>query len=133
MFQYLISIILGVICTEAITELIVHSDIMSPIRELADNYNDFASKLVNCGYCCSIWAAAFCAYFMAPLLLPTQTAFVNFVIWTLTFHRLSKFLDDFVDKYLAKNTNNDDNMFDEADAQFGITESSQVPLDESDE
>lgn len=123
-----LSIALGVICTEAVTELVVHSEIMQPMRAYLEEFSDFIGKLVNCGYCCSMWAAIPSAYFMAPLTIPTNIWLANLVIWILVFHRLSNFLDDFVDKYLRE-----DMPFQKADDFFGVdrevVESTQVPVE----
>lgn len=128
----IISVIIAVICTEAITQLIVHSEIFRPLRNLAENAGDFTGNLVNCGYCVSVWAAIPCAFFMAPLAFPSEYWQLNWFIWMLVIHRLSNFLDDFADRYLS-NPIIEENPFSEADEHFGIIRDgqkvSQVPID----
>lgn len=120
MLKTAISIFLGIICTEAITELIVHSVIFKPIRDYISSLSNFTHELVGCGYCISVWAAMFCSFLVAPLTLPTHFFAANWLIWTLTFHRLSNFLNDFADRYISDHHSEDAEMFKEADKFFGI-------------
>lgn len=131
---------LAVIVTEALTQLVVHSDIVEPIRSFLQNRFDWLGRLVSCGYCFSVWAAMPCAYFMAPLTKPTPHFYLNLVIWVLVIHRLSNFLDDFVDRYLTsvvQSVTIGDEMFAEADQHFGIEreihEASDVSLSDSEQ
>ena len=121
----LISVFVAIICTEAITQLVVHSEIFRPSREfVAKNLNPFWAMLVHCGYCFSVWAAFPCAVLMAPLYFPSTYSVCNLFIWTIVIHRLSNFLDDFTDKYLRNDDegedDDDDDSFLNADEHFGI-------------
>lgn len=125
-----ISVILGIICTEAITELVVHSQIFSKIRDIAESFGEYGKMLFNCGYCFSIWSAALCAYTIAPLTIPHANRYVNLLVWTIVFHRLSNFLNDFVDKYLANPIETlTETDFSNADEHFGISRGSHDATD----
>lgn len=132
----IVAVILAVICTEAITQLVVHSEMFRPLREFAE-FSDFTETLVSCGYCFSVWAALLCSYWMAPLAFPTSYWAINWIIWTLVIHRLSNFLDDFADRYLEGPYIMNQNPFANADEHFGIvhdeTNVSNIEIDTEEE
>ena len=118
MFDIILAAALGIICTEAVTELVVHSEIFRPLREKIGSYSEFTFTLINCGYCFSVWTAAFFSLVLGPN-LPCSSRLLNFLVWLLFFHRCSNFLNDFADKYFPNKSSLEVN-FDEADKMFGI-------------
>lgn len=52
-------LVLWIIATEALTELVVESVLFSSVRELAEVFGPLPTTLFHCGYCMSVWMAAF--------------------------------------------------------------------------
>lgn len=109
----MIELILAIICTEATTELVVHSQIFEPFRNFMYRLGEFQHKLVSCGYCFSIWASFLFAILLAPYSEPTYWIPINIFIWMLVIHRASNFLNDFADRYLRE-----PDTFDRANRMF---------------
>jgi hypothetical protein len=96
-FALIISIVI-----EAITEIIVESEFPLALwaREFATGfaipkdddlskikwYHNFFYKLLTCGYCCSIWIAFGCSFFIPDFQLNILN---NIVVKTFLLHRLS--------------------------------------------
>lgn len=81
-------VVLGVISTEAITEIITKSDIFAPLMTRLALRDDFFSRLLTCPYCLSVWVAGFNTIL---ILLYLEFASSIFLIPILVFsiHRLS--------------------------------------------
>ena len=77
--------ILGIIATEAITEILVNAEILDRPRRLVSRFW-FPRKMLECGYCTSFWAGLFV---FGVLLLRAEIVLVPIV-----FARLSNFLHD---------------------------------------
>ena len=102
--MFLFKIIIAIILTEAITELVVKSEIFYPIRkfffEHKDNkIYDWLYLLTDCGYCFSVWAGWFVALvFIYPF---EEIKIISFKIdWFflgLLLHRLSNVFHYLVD------------------------------------
>ena len=98
--------ILAVIITEAITELLTKSEIFIPLRGFFFNRRDkkvfgFIHKLLDCGYCTSVWSGWFVAlvFFKDIGIL---NVWVDWFFVGLVIHRLSNvlhFLIDRLDRY----------------------------------
>lgn len=76
-----------IVAVEALTEIIVASDIATRFRTWFYNLNDFTAKLISCGYCLSVWVSM-------PFALVVPNGFtdyfiLNWVISVLILHRLS--------------------------------------------
>lgn len=50
--------ILAIICVEAITEILVQSDLFFEVRDWIGRKSNKLATLVTCGYCTSVWVAA---------------------------------------------------------------------------
>jgi hypothetical protein len=98
----LFKLLCGLILTEALTELIVKSEIFCPVRKFFFDRRDnkFFNKihyLLDCGYCTSVWAG----WFFAFLFINESLFFSRYVDWFfvgLIFHRLSNLLHNIYDR-----------------------------------
>ena len=93
----MIKIILLILATEAITEIIVSGDIFSTFREYVWKINSFFGKLINCGYCLSVWVSAL-------LTIPIYNGLELIYLIPLVFaiHRLSNVWHEFIVKWLKR-------------------------------
>lgn len=89
--------------TEAVTEIIVKSNIFIFIRDYLDkrskesSFFEFFSELLACGHCTSVWVA----FFVSLILTIGGVTLVNkyvdwFLLWMLT-HRFSNLIHFFID------------------------------------
>lgn len=110
MFLFVV-FILSVIFVEALTELIIKSELLLSWRERQKSRDDFSSKLFSCGYCFSFWSAAIASFIysliVCRLLLgpPGPNHLLFFPIWIffiLVLQRCSNYLHNFNDKWLDK-------------------------------
>lgn len=92
----------GIVLTEALTELIVKSEILRPFRKFFFDRkeNKLFSKtheLLDCGYCTSVWIGWFFAilFFSGGLLI---SKYIDWFFIGLIFHRLSNFLHNIYDR-----------------------------------
>lgn len=80
--------IFAIIATEAITEIIVESEIMMSVRIFCNNKNPkFLGKLVACGYCTSVWVAAFIAWVLPGMIF--DIIILDYFIRLFCLHRAS--------------------------------------------
>lgn len=96
-------VIIAVIITEAITEIVVKSELFLPVKskifELGNNNRFFKwlHSLIDCGYCFSVWAGLF-----TSLLMLNDFNIVNkYVDWFLlgiVVHRLSNLFHNIMDR-----------------------------------
>lgn len=98
-----IEFLLAVILTEAITEVVVKSELFLPLREKLFNLgkdNRFFSwlhKLLDCGYCFSVWAGMFVAIlFFRDLNLLHWS--VDWFFIGVVLHRLANLFHNFMDR-----------------------------------
>jgi hypothetical protein len=110
MFLLLVFLVipLSVVFVEGLTELVTKSVIFEPLREKLAAKNSFLNKLLQCGYCTSVWVAIFPAVFTAVLLA------CSFSLWfvlsafplVVVYHRMSNYLhnvnDSRWDKFYRK-------------------------------
>lgn len=90
--------------TEALVEILVDSDITAPYRKKFKQYvypfeprQDtyytnilvFIDKLISCGYCSSVWVAAYFSLLMPHVL---DNPWHNWVCFTLVIHRISNWV-----------------------------------------
>jgi hypothetical protein len=76
--------ILAVVATEAIVEILLHSELLDKPRQYLMNHSWFFQKVLSCGWCLSAWIGA--AMF-AVIMLGWQIILVPIAI-----HRGSNFL-----------------------------------------
>ena len=105
--MFLFKFILAIVLTEAITELVVKSELFYPIRRFFFKrkssfiFNWFHS-LMDCGYCFSVWAG----WFVSLMYVIFSDGFVlfnniilNWFFMGVVFHRLSNVLHYLVDVF----------------------------------
>lgn len=97
--MFFISVLIAIILTEAITEIVVKSEIFYPVRRFLFNhsYNSifhFLHSLLDCGYCFSVWAGVF----SIVLIFFTENIIINFFILSIVVHRLSNMLHFIIDR-----------------------------------
>ena len=108
MMIFMICLLLAVIVTEAATELVVDSEIFSKVRalllvkegmdpnSLVYRIKLFLFKLINCGYCTSVWIAGAVALLTLDMYnLEHFNLLPDYIKWlgiTLVLHRLSNWL-----------------------------------------
>lgn len=117
-----LKLIFSIFIVESITELLTKSEIFSPVREWFFNRRDkkvlgFIHRLLDCGYCTSVWAGWFVAliffkdveiingwvdWFFIGLVLQRMANTLHFVI-----DRLDRYKAiDFLDQGQGENNNN---------------------------
>src|SRR6056297_4235391 len=91
MYILILKLIVAVICTEAMTELAVKSDIFLPLRKFLFGSRfrifNFIHKIFDCGYCFSVWAAM-----LSIVLICNINIFTIYFMAVLVIHRLSNVL-----------------------------------------
>lgn len=92
----------AVVFTEALTELIVKSQIFSPARVWLSFQSSFLKELLSCGYCTSVWVALSFTLVSGMVLPFTGTEILNALVTALVIHRLSNYLHNFNDCWLDK-------------------------------
>ena len=95
------TIILAIITTEALTELVVKSEIFSPLREWFFNKREnkickFIHELLDCGYCFSVWVAFFVSITLVNLSFVSE--YLGWFIAWMVVHRLSNLLHFVIDR-----------------------------------
>jgi hypothetical protein len=91
MYILILKIIAAVICTEAMTELAVKSELFLPLRKFLFESKlgifRFIHKIFDCGYCFSVWAAM-----LSIVLIYNINIFTIHLMAVLIIHRLSNLL-----------------------------------------
>ena len=99
----ILKILLAIVLTEAITELVVKSEIFRPLRAKIFNlgqdnkFFNWLHNLLDCGYCFSVWvgwAVAFLFYQEYDLVSP----YVDWFIVGLFFHRTANLFHNIMDR-----------------------------------
>lgn len=96
----MITYMLLIVLVEAITEILVDSQIFSKPRELIYTNSSFFGELVTCGYCTSVWVSAAVAW-MAVLSL-SPYFMVNYIVTVMVLHRLSNVWHEAIKKWLNR-------------------------------
>jgi len=105
MILTILTILLLIIAVEATTEIITSSKLVSPLQTkwrewtypidrppptgIVQAVRVFIDNLWNCGYCASVWVAAFYSAF-APIII--QEYFINWLVFVFVLHRLSNWM-----------------------------------------
>lgn len=96
-------ILIAIIFTEAITELIVKSEFFYPVRkfffESSSNILKFIHKIIDCGYCFSVWSAIF-TFIMFYII---NNLYFNYFIYCIVLHRLSNLFHFTIDRFNKNN------------------------------
>jgi hypothetical protein len=97
-----ICFILLPILTEALTELVIKSEIFKGPRDWIKSWGSWFDTLFSCGYCFSVWVA-FGVVFITQLSYNlTGYVWLDFVISALLIHRLSNVFHNIIDKWTDK-------------------------------
>lgn len=100
----LFKIIFAIILTEAITEIVVKSELLLPIRKAVFDKRNFKffkwlHSLLDCGYCFSVWAGWLSAVFLFAI-NPSFVLISKYIDWVfigLFLHRSSNILHYIID------------------------------------
>lgn len=99
-FKYFIFVIL----TEAITELVVKSELFFPLRAylhkkgMDNGFFKWLHELIDCGYCFSVWAGWTVALFLVALDTILISKYFDWILVGLILHRLSNVLHFLIDR-----------------------------------
>lgn len=97
------SIFLAIVLTEAITELVVKSEIFRPLRAKIfalgqeNKFFGWVHNLLDCGYCFSVWAG----WAVAFLFRNEFNLFYQYLDWVLIglfFHRMANLAHNIMDR-----------------------------------
>ena len=99
----------AILATEAIVELIVASEVLFNTRDWIAQRSIFFGKLVNCGYCVSVWVAALMFAYYLPIGQYMELLCVNRFVWVITLiakavivHRLSNVLHELFSRWFHR-------------------------------
>jgi len=96
-------LIFAVVVTEAFTELITKAEITEPIRKFIftkghkNRVFNWLHRLLDCGYCTSVWIGAFMALFLFKD-VHFVTPYLDWLFIGLVLHRFSNVLHFVIDK-----------------------------------
>lgn len=96
-------VIIAIILTEAITEIVVKSELFLPLRskifELGKNNKFFKwlHSLIDCGYCFSVWVGVFTSIFLLNGLHIIHK-YVDWFLLGIIIHRLSNLFHNIMDR-----------------------------------
>ncbi|MBD3260368.1 MAG: hypothetical protein GF334_01600 [Candidatus Altiarchaeales archaeon] len=100
---YLFVLLVVSFAVEALTEIVIKSEVFRPFRELIFKLGPFFQKLFTCGYCFSVWVALAAVSAVPDLVLPLSGVFgVNMLLTILVVHRLSNVIHNVIDKWTDK-------------------------------
>ena len=93
----------AVICTEAVTEIVVKSEFFLPLRGKVfklgqtNKFFDWLHRLLDCGYCFSVWAGVlFAALFFRNIELVHTS--IDWLLVGLVLHRLANLFHNTMDR-----------------------------------
>jgi len=96
-----------ILCIEAITELIVDADIFFNVRDWLSQKSNFLGKLLNCGYCVSVWVS-FPFALVAPGIIFKYDTLISIIFlmdllvkWMIL-HRLSNLVHELIVRLLQR-------------------------------
>jgi hypothetical protein len=103
MLIYVLLILGLAFATEAVVQLVIKSEIFSPIRRLASKLGYWTDELFKCGYCFSVWVALGMITVVPAVILPVSDwHVVNVLLTLLVVHRLSNIMHNVIDKWTDK-------------------------------
>lgn len=92
--------IMALILTEAVTEVVVKSELFKPLRKLlfekGNKFTKFLHDLLDCGYCTSVWVGCFMSLMLIDL--PLIHWSIDWLLYGLAIHRVSNMLHFVIDK-----------------------------------
>jgi len=107
--NYLLVLLLCILVNEALVEL-MKSGFFEFVREFflarqeKNKFYNFIYRLVNCGYCFSVWSSVFLTILVFSLLSINLTGcfILDALFFFMLTHRLSNFFHDSWDRYVSK-------------------------------
>ena len=97
----MIKLLALIIAVEAVTEILVASEIFAKLRELTYKISVFLGKLFSCGYCMSVWISTlFVCFCVTPEL--SYYPIVDKFITIFVIHRLSNIWHEFISRWLNR-------------------------------
>lgn len=88
---------------EALTEILVASEIMRVPREFIAKLSGFLGVLVHCGYCTSVWISASVAWIIPMFVWAfTPHFWLNYFLTAFVLHRVSNLLHEAFSKWLNR-------------------------------
>lgn len=105
MLNELITLLFLIVVVEAITEIVVSSTIFQPLRNFIlkragkSTICNFLGKLIQCGYCTSVWISLIFAFFVPIHLV---NVYIDFIIFVFVLHRLSNFWHEFLSRWFSR-------------------------------
>ena len=99
---FILNVLLMALVTEAITQLVIKSEIFQPARGQISKLGYWPSELMKCGYCFSVWAAFLVVGLGSISYSLTGNSFVDFLFVFILVHRLSNIMHNGVDKWTDK-------------------------------
>ena len=96
----MIAWILSIIAVEAVTEIIVQSNIFSRLRNALAKVSNFLGEWITCGYCLSIWISASVAWFLPGDV--THIVIIDYLIRIFVLHRISNVLHELLSRWFSR-------------------------------
>lgn len=99
--------ILAIIFVEAITEIIVQSEIFFSLRNFIARTSAFLGNLISCGYCTSVWVSAIIGWALPGnvlyLWMPnTTTMVIDCILKIFVLHRISNVLHEAFSRWFSR-------------------------------
>jgi signal transduction histidine kinase len=99
---YFILFLFNLVLVEAITNLLVKSDLFSPIRKhLFESSNmvlKFISRILDCPYCTSVWSAFFCVGVTYLFVINVLPVLIVLFFLSIILHRFSNIIHHIIDR-----------------------------------
>lgn len=88
------------IFVEAVTEIIVSSDIFLSFRNFVGQHSSFFGQLIHCGYCASVWVSASVAWI--PSTIVVGYPWLDYIVYVFVLHRLSNLFHELTCKWMNR-------------------------------
>lgn len=92
--------ILAIIFVEAVTEILVDSQIFEGLRDWLYQNFEFLHKLISCGYCLSVWVAGSIAWALPGMI--TGYFIPDMIIKLFVLHRASNGLHELLTRWFKR-------------------------------
>lgn len=102
MLSLLVTMVCLTLVTEAITEIVVKSQIFLPFRKYVSSKSQFLKELFHCGYCFSVWVATGVTLICGISIPLTERGIIDVPVTVLVVHRLSNIVHNVIDKWTDK-------------------------------
>jgi len=103
MIEFVVGIILYILATEAITDILVNSDIIQPFKKFLYKNKDkvilyFLHELFDCAYCMSVWVSFI--LLISSLNFFNITTFISFIVLWMVIHKVAFILHNTFLRYV---------------------------------